>query len=111
VVALWVIARVPEDRPAEEGKNRMITNVDCPGFREKAPPPPTTENGGDNAGTFPINGPIELDELVMVIILSDDCPAVTFPKFTEGATTEMLIPGAATLTVPTMPKTQWIMQK
>jgi hypothetical protein len=111
LVALWVISSVPEDIPTAEGKNRRITDVDCPGARVKAPPPLITENGDERTPTFPVNGPIELDRFLMVMTWSDDWPTPAFPKLTGAGVTDMLIPGAATLTVPTMPMVQWGMQK
>ena len=104
---------VPENDPVAEGENLTITDVFCPGFKVRVPPPLRTENGGDRAPTFPVNGPIEVDAFLMVMTLSDDWPIPAFPKPTGTGVTDMLIPGGseATLTVPTMPMPQWGMQK
>lgn len=69
--ALWVMARVPEDRPAPAGENRTIKEVDCPGFREKAVTPATREKGGDSSPTAPVRTPDELALFLMVINLSE----------------------------------------
>ena len=53
-------ARVPEKGPAEAGENRTMTDFDCPGVRVNAPPPLTTENGGERLPISPTNVPVEL---------------------------------------------------
>jgi len=110
LLALWVIGRVPKENPNLDGVNRTVTDVDCPGPREKVPAPITTENGGNGAPTVPVKVLDEVDVFVMVITLSNDWPIWTFPKLREGGVTVMLIPGA-TLTVPTIPMEQWTVQK
>ena len=60
--------KVPENGPVVTGKNRTVTDFDCPGVRLKAPPPMTTEKGAVRLPTVPVKVPVELTWFVIVIV-------------------------------------------
>ena len=92
-VALCVMMRVSKDAPATAGEKLTVTICDCPGGKMKGPPPLTIEKGPVRAPTLPVNGPVEMAWLSMVMFWLADCPTVTLPKFKEAGLTEIWMPG------------------
>jgi len=68
LVALCVMDKVPENGPVVTGKNRTVTDFDCPGVRLKAPPPLTTEKGAERDPTLPVKAPVEPVWFVIVTV-------------------------------------------
>ena len=96
------MVKVAEDSPAAAGKNRTVTETDCPGSTLlKAPPPLTTEKGAERLPTVPCKT-LATDVLAIVIVWSDGVPMATFPKSTDAGVMEILpnASGVTTLTGP-----------
>jgi len=86
-----VIARLPENIPSAAGENRMVTGLDCPGFKLNVPLPLKTENGDDTLPTLPVRNPVELGRFVIVTVWSEVCPPPMLPKSRVGVEIEILI--------------------
>ena len=85
-----MIASVPLRVVAAEGAKRTVTVRDCPGERLYEPPPLVIEKSVPEIVMFPLSVPVELDWLVIVTVVSRDCPTATLPKLIDVGLTLML---------------------
>ena len=80
----------PEYDPLDDGENLIVPVPDCPGERLNELPP-MRENPDPITLTLPLSVPVELEELRMVTVRSDDWPTLTEPKSIEVGVMTILI--------------------
>ena len=77
------------DDPPEVGENRTVTVLDCPTERLYELPPPMIEKPVPVILVCPVNVPVVVEVLLIVIVCSDDCPVATIPKLSELGVTDI----------------------